>query len=572
MAVEDLPLWTLLPNWAAGMTERLVWLSPVLASPSGAEQRFAVRQTPKRSFDLAMQAVGDERQWLDNALTTGAALRWYAPIFPDRRHTTAEAASGGTSIPVSTVNAEFAVGGFVMLWADIWTASVHEITAVAADSLTVTPALTRTWAEGTLAQPCAVMRIGEMQGFARRADRAAEGRMRWEFDGAAPYTAASLGTTYEGYPVLTVAPDEREDVTQQYARLLAEFSVETARRFVVDTADRSFTIQQQRWFSYGRTEQDALRGYFYALRGRAIATWVPTFMADLDLLANAASGATTLSVARSGYVRFGGPRSNREHIYIELRDGTSVMRKITGAIEAGSTETLTLNSALAADLAVDDVKRISFMSLSRLDQDSIEFTHHTDKSGLVTCMAAFRTAGEHRSATVYTPPALAYPSQSDATCGYDPPGPDWEGTLSVDGFLQLNDATEFSSGTQSYAEASYLADSSSTFSIGALTAGPIRVIWHAASGVAFFPDDFTAHAFILPFPAGRPATSVRVLLTRGALTHDFTTSNWVDTAPNYMSTFAGTIAGATNSFVHALDSGFNNLSLDTWQATIWLDP
>ena len=97
MAVEDLPLWTLLPNWAAGMTERLVWLSPVLASPSGAEQRFAVRQTPRRSFDLAMQAVGEERQWLDNALTTGAALRWYAPIFPDRRHTTAEAASGAPS-------------------------------------------------------------------------------------------------------------------------------------------------------------------------------------------------------------------------------------------------------------------------------------------------------------------------------------------------------------------------------------------------------------------------------------------------------------------------------------------
>ena len=45
-----LPLWTFPPNWNSPIKETLEWLTDVLQSPSGAEQRRALRLAPRRSF------------------------------------------------------------------------------------------------------------------------------------------------------------------------------------------------------------------------------------------------------------------------------------------------------------------------------------------------------------------------------------------------------------------------------------------------------------------------------------------------------------------------------------------
>ena len=63
--IEDLPIWTFRPNWSGGVTERLEWLTDVLPSRVGAEQRRGLRLSPRRSLEFQLLLHGEERTFFD---------------------------------------------------------------------------------------------------------------------------------------------------------------------------------------------------------------------------------------------------------------------------------------------------------------------------------------------------------------------------------------------------------------------------------------------------------------------------------------------------------------------------
>jgi hypothetical protein len=172
-----------------------------------------------------------------------------------------------------------------------------------------------------------------------------DGSVRFEVDEPSPFPADPLTAVYLGQPVLVVPPNEGEDMTNEYMRVLSSFDSPLGRRVAVDVSGRSFTVQNHRWLRAGAVEQDALRSYFYGLQGRRGLTWIPTFADDFDMAAlSSGPTSTSLVVRRCGFTYFGGPRFNRQHIRIELRNGTSLYRRIVSSSQGATTETLVLDS------------------------------------------------------------------------------------------------------------------------------------------------------------------------------------------------------------------------------------
>ncbi|SEJ50166.1 hypothetical protein SAMN04244579_04607, partial [Azotobacter beijerinckii] len=186
-------------------------------------------------------------------------------------------------------------------------------------------------------------------------------------------------------------PDESQDLTASFARLLAELDNGAAIPRVTDVAGRAFPVQGHRWLGMGRAERSALRSLLYALRGRQVPVWLPTHAADLEPVATVTAVATTLDVANVGYTRFGQAKPGRCDIRLELWDGTAFHRRITGSTElSADVERLAIDSPLGVQVEPAEVLRISWLTLCRLDSDSLEIHHETDSEGVANCALVFR--------------------------------------------------------------------------------------------------------------------------------------------------------------------------------------
>lgn len=385
--------WTLAPDWADGVLERLAWLTDILPSPSGTEQRRALRLAPRRTMEARIIAEGRERQLMDLMLFGWSARIWALPLWHDQQWLTAEVALGATSISCDTVDRDFRVGGLALLrGATAYDYETVEIEAITPTQLDLVRSTQQAWALGTRIYPMRNAQLLSPPEPKRVTDRLSTVDVQFSVIEACDWPAVMPATLYRDMPVLEMRPEESEDLTAAYQRLLLTLDNTTGIPVLTDTADLAFSAQGHRWLLQGRRERAAFRSLLYALRGRQKEIWLPTHADDLTLASIVPANESTIDVEHVGYTRFAAGKPGRRDIRIELADGTVLYRRITGATELTPVvERLAIDSILGRTVNVSDVQRICYMALSRLDQDEIELHHETDGDGVGNAQVIFRS-------------------------------------------------------------------------------------------------------------------------------------------------------------------------------------
>lgn len=384
--------WTFSPDWADGVVERLTWATDILQSETGVEQRRALRLAPRREFEAPMFVEGRERQLLDLALFAWSARIWALPIWHDIQLTVSDIPEGALTVPCQTSHLDFRAGGLAILRGE----SAFESETVEIDSIIVTGLLLKRvtrkfWPAGTRLYPVRNAQLAEQPTITRLTDVASSADVRFELVESSDWPAIMPSTLYRGAPIYDAPPDETEDLTSSYQRLLLTLDSGSAMPLMTDTAGRAFPVQGHRWLELGRGERSALRSLLYALAGRQKAVWLPTYADDLTMQGVITQLSTTLEVLNVGYTRFAGGKPGRRDICIELLDGTVFHRRITASIEVDDNlERLALDSALGRQVLATEVRRISWLMMCRLDSDSVEIEHMTDSKGLAATQLVFR--------------------------------------------------------------------------------------------------------------------------------------------------------------------------------------
>jgi hypothetical protein len=171
-------------------------------------------------------------------------------------------------------------------------------------------------------------------------------------------------------------------------------------------------LQQFSWWRKGRAAHHRLRGLFYALDGRRVPLWVPTIYRDFEPINPIEAGVPIIEVKRCGFTDLGGPGPQREYILIQARSGIRYYRKIINSVILGdgTRERLFLDTGLDVSLTPSQITRVSFLVLCRLNQDAIEFRHHTATRGMTTTEAVFRSAAAKEGIeTLYEVPPEVFP-------------------------------------------------------------------------------------------------------------------------------------------------------------------
>lgn len=379
---SSLRIWPVTPDWSNGVAETLAFGTDVMrASATAVSQHRSYRIGPARGFAFDVLAAAQERRVVD-MLLAGYSGIWQLPIWPDVQWLSASVASGADAVPCATAGFDFVARGLALLYASVNRWQVVTIETIAADHIALSEPTTLAFARGSRLYPLRSARV--QPGAEERYKSDDVSRRRLTFDIAEPCDWPALvdPSTYLTHPVLETRPDESDDPTASYERMLQTVDDGIGVPLVHDLPAQALRIQKCDWKLFGRAQHSWFRSLIYTLDGRRVPMWLPSFASDLKAAAAIAGGSTSLSAEWAGYTLFGKGRHNRKDLRIELNDGTVFYRRINDAAEAGDTETLTLNASLdAGSIAPERIRCISFMALSTLASDEIEIEHVTDADG-----------------------------------------------------------------------------------------------------------------------------------------------------------------------------------------------
>lgn len=390
MSDLSLPVWSLYPDWTDGVLETLEFLSTVAESPSAIEQRRGLRLTPRQYFEYSYILKGPLRTYFDMLTMRAGGSPVYVPIWHDVELLPYAHAAGSTVLSIDITYTEFMNCNVVMLGGP-HDYELVEILGRADTIVTLTSPTIYEWPKGTRAVPLKKCKLDQPPSTVRRTEDIHVARVKFcsiepnRTDALPPLN--NFGLQY----ILEEDPNEVEDLTYNYERVLSLLDNTTGLPAMSDVTGR--VLQQFAWWRRGRAEHHRLRGLFYALDGRRVPVWVPTIYRDFEPVSPLGAGDLAIDVRRCGYTNLGGPGPQREYILIQTLSGNRHYRKVTDSVILDNdTERLFLDSAVGEDIPLNRLNRISFLVLCRLDQDTVEFHHHTATRGMTTTTAVFRSA------------------------------------------------------------------------------------------------------------------------------------------------------------------------------------
>lgn len=391
MSIEPIPVWSLYPDWKDGTTETWEFLTSVGESAAAIEQRRGLRLTPRQYFEYSYVLQGPERTYFDLLTMRSGGSFCYLPLWHDVELLAVEHTAGMTALGINTTYTEF------MNCDAVFIGGTHdyelvEIVGRADAVVTLTSPLINTWPARTRVVPLKKVKLDQQPATTRRSELVNVARVKFcsvennRSDAENPLN--SFGLQY----VLEQDPNEVTDLTYNYERMLSSLDNTTGLPTLADVTGRM--TQQFAWWLRGRQALHQFRGMMYALDGRRVPIWVPTVYSDFEPVTPIGAGDLAIDVKRCGYTNLGGPGPQREYILIHLQSGTRIYRKITDSVILGdgSTERLFIDAAIGVDVPLNQLRRISFLVLCRLDQDTVELTHHTATRGMTTATLVFRSA------------------------------------------------------------------------------------------------------------------------------------------------------------------------------------
>ena len=366
------------PNWARPVVEKLNWLTDVMLSHGGVEQRVGLRDAPRRALAYELATLTRHQTNLLETMLLGWQSRlWAVPVWTEAQSLAADLAAGSLAVPCETSGYEFAADSLALLWAAHDRHEAVEIDAVGASSLTLKTATLADWPAGTRLYPIRLGRLPARQQLVRETGHHLTGAVEFAFDDNVAIAPADTGYIYDGYRVYAGRTNWADPTEVEFVRQLDELDYETGQAWVDDLSGLAAILKSWHWLFKTRAEIVAFRGWLAARAGRRVPFWSISQAVDMEVVAAIGAADTAIHIRNIGYQRFLDGRADRRHICIRTTSGTLYYRRITASTEVDATEEeLAIDSALGATLQPGDIQSVRFMHLTRLEADAIEIEWH----------------------------------------------------------------------------------------------------------------------------------------------------------------------------------------------------
>lgn len=367
------------PDWAERFTETLSWLTTVLTSRDGKEQRVRKRSRPRRGYRYTVKPVRTEGPLLENLLYDWQSRLFGIPSWHQARTLVEDLTAGSTQIAIDARYADYEDGGMLMLWRNSRLFEALQVEAVTDSLLTLVRPTLQAWRAGDRIMPLQAGRLGSALQVNNLTIAAAVFEVNAEIDSNAALTATAPAVTYQGLPVIEKRPNSINGYQETWRRPLAE-TLDTRSGLVVvdDVAVRPHKLKTYSWLFKDRAAAWVFRENLAWLAGRFQVCWIPERSDDFQLIGSIAGASNSFLARSDGYADHVGLDEGRRDIMVLASDGTVHYRRLIDAVNnQDGTETFTFDSPLGTTYQQDEVRLISVLSPVRLDHDAIDLIYHT---------------------------------------------------------------------------------------------------------------------------------------------------------------------------------------------------
>lgn len=419
---------TLTPNWKDGIVERLEWLTDVLESESGAEQRRALRIDPRRSFEAGFLRKGPNRSMLDSFLTGLGVDEFLMPLWHEGIKMVdgmTESANGVDFIQGMGSEREWVAGDLALVING--DPNHYDVLLVkTVDELTMeweTPP-TRSWPVGTMIYPLRKARITEKAPIDNHSSDVGGLQVRFTMSDGMRISEDWLANI-NGVPLFPFIPNRAQPVKADYDRNVTVLDNNVGKISYTDVSEHSSVTYSFPVTVFGRRNVVRLRQFLQAARGRARSFLMPTFTEDLVPYFGDIDPTKILMVKPMGLGRYHrNAQSTRRAIVVTLAGQKlpAVFRNIVG-IEKQFVDQYGLDVNYETDIWYDrimldaampaipakQIGRISFVSEARFDMDGFELQHSTNNSAVVRTSMTVRQLRNRRMRNNNFPPSPPFP-------------------------------------------------------------------------------------------------------------------------------------------------------------------
>lgn len=349
----------------APANERLQWLTGIMVSRNGTEQRTGNRTRPRQMFTTTAVLNPNELNRAGNLLHGWRDRLWAIPTWTETR-LAETVSSGATTITVDTRYGDFRTGELAMIWTSPRTFDVFEILSFNQTSITLDRGVNADYVNG-MVTPVRIARMGDDPS---RLTTGFNGHLQTNFhvDDNPTYTPQVATETYNGFDVYTKGPLlNPEFVTDRYNKLTEIVDYGTGGVDIFAPWDDTKIEREFRLLLGSLKEVWEFKSFLAARRGRLNPFYMPTFENNLRLLS--VGTLTTPIVIRSDEQA----TQAQTRVTIAINTDTGwLFRTVLGySTDIEGNTVAALNSSLNIDAS--EVNYISYMGLKRLTSDSVQF-------------------------------------------------------------------------------------------------------------------------------------------------------------------------------------------------------
>jgi len=372
-----LQILTTQPNWTTPVLERLEWRTDIIKSRDGTEQRIKLREHPRHLIEYDFLVARSEYRALQVQLLRWQSSRWLIPLWMHTQQITIAAPINSTRIHMAaTATYEYQVGSHLYLSISTTQYEYHPVYAIGPDYIDLAAPTTQAWPIGTSVIPARYGRIASSVKMQAITGDVGSGNLQINIENTTSFDTVE-NELVDGLLYFGLEPNRSDPVDMSWTRNQGILDYGTGPITTYDLQGYTEITRAYSYLSLNRTGRNKVRSLLNHCKGMRAPFLLPTFQADIAAVSNQTRLAAdhTLNIESVNYSNDMFGRVTYPYLRLELWTGPILIKLVKSSIIVDSTtETLSFSTPFGTPFTSKDIKRISYVNMSRLDSDAVEFS------------------------------------------------------------------------------------------------------------------------------------------------------------------------------------------------------